>query len=138
MGSYINMEDHKFLSPYLIPSFTIQTKEDQEHLYNSTDNWVLKRSSGGNSVDMYIKNETPKEVWDNLIKDQWFKYVAQPYIPQKKFNLTINNEEKEVNLTGLDLFFNGQSFGPGLFKASEGSSTNPANENSYILPCVVE
>lgn len=138
MTSYINQDDYKFLANFLIPSFIIGNEKDQELLINSKDNWVLKKNSGGRGVDMYIKDECDKETWDNLVKTQWSQYMVQPYVPQKKFELDQDGKKESVNLVGLDLYFNARSFGPGLFRASSGSTTNVNNGESLILPCLVE
>jgi hypothetical protein len=138
MASYVNQDDYKFLLNFLIPSFIIGNEKDQELLINSPENWVLKKNSGGRGIDMYIKSECDKETWDNVVKNHWSEYMVQPYVQQKQFELTENDATDAVSLVGLDLYFNGRSFGPGLFRASTESTTNVNNGKSLILPCLVE
>jgi hypothetical protein len=138
MTSYINQDDFKFLANFLIPSFVINNEKDQELLINSTDNWVLKRSSGGRGIDMYIKSECDKETWDDIVTHQFNQYMVQPYVQQKKFELKQDGAQESVHIVGLDLYFNGRSFGPGLFRASSKNTTNLDDGKSSMLPCLVE
>lgn len=120
MGSYINQDDHKFLNSMLTPLFLIQTKEDQELLLNSEDNWVLIKNNPGNSNNVLKKNSTPKEEWEDVVKNKWYQYTVSQNIEKQNFQLDTKNAE----IIGSDIFFNGKSYGPGLFTAlSEDGST---------------
>lgn len=138
MSAYVNSEDHEFLSKYLIPSYIIATEQDQQTLIESEDNWVLKKSSGGKGIDMLIKNECDPEVWKHAVLKEWNTYMVQPYVEQKSFEINANGKSQSAHIAGMDLYFNGRSFGPGIFRASSGSSININNGESYVLPCVVK
>lgn len=138
MGSYINIDDYNFLRPYLIPSFNIDNPKDREFLLNSTENWVLKPNSGGRGIDMHIKDECDPEVWNNLVQNEWINYMVQPYIAQKKFKIERDGTTESINLVGLDLCFNGTSYGPGLFRGSSASIVNLHQGRGVVFPCVLD
>ena len=123
---------------FLIPSFTINNEKDQELLINSPDNWVLKKNSGGRGADMHIKSECDKETWDNVVTNQFGQYMVQPFVQQKQFEIEHDGTKKSVKLVGMDMYFNGRCFGPGLFRATTGNKTNLDSGTAFIVPCVVE
>ncbi|MEQ6124199.1 hypothetical protein AAON49_08375 [Pseudotenacibaculum sp. MALMAid0570] len=135
MGSYANIDDYMFLKNYLTPSYTIHDAKDREFLINTTENWILKPNSGGNGVDMYIKDKCSKEFWENIVKNEWKNYMVQPYINQQKFTL---QGKEDIHLVGYNLFFNGRSFGAGMFRGSSENIVNLNSENGVILPCVLD
>ena len=129
MGSYINMEDHNFFSPYLIPSYILSSQEDIDFMNNSQDNWILKKCNEPDGEGIFIRGDYSSEEWNELMLKDWRNYMVQPMIVQKEFT---SNEQK-VHLTGRNLYFNGKSFGPGFFA----SSTLETKANQ-ILPYVIQ
>lgn len=137
MGSYINGEDYLFLKSFLIPSYTLSHSRNREILIDSNLNWVLKKTSGGRGIDMYIKDECSKETWKTLLEEHWREYMVQEYIPQTSFNLSDGRTEEKVNLVGLLLCFNRDFFGTGLFRASSEKIINVHEGKGLILPSVL-
>jgi hypothetical protein len=133
---YISKEAYNFLRSFLIPSYTLDTAPKREELIDSTSNWILKKNSGGKGIDAYVKNSCKPEVWAGLINNRWQSYMAQKYIEQEVFEIEHNGKKQQINIVGLLLFYNDQSFGPGIFR---GSSENIVNlySGGYILPCVI-
>ncbi|MFD2565770.1 hypothetical protein [Pseudotenacibaculum haliotis] len=138
MGSYINLDDYNFLKSYLIPSFNIDNPGDREFLLNSEENWILKPNSGGRGIDMHVKSECDPKVWENLVQNEWNNYMVQPYVEQKKFEINRNGTTESINLVGLDLCFNGKSYGPGLFRGSSKSIVNLHQGRGVVFPCVLD
>lgn len=138
MGSYINLDDYNFLKSYLIPSFNIDNPGDREFLLNSEENWILKPNSGGRGIDMHVKSECDPKVWENLVQNEWKNYMVQPYVEQKKFEINRNGTTESINLVGLDLCFNGKSYGPGLFRGSSKSIVNLHQGRGVVFPCVLD
>lgn len=128
MGSYINLDDHQFLSKFLSPVYLIQTKEDQQTLTTSNDNWVLKKNNPSKENDILEKNATSKEVWDGIIMNDWYQYIVCQDLKRKQFDLSA---EEKAEIMGADIFFNGKSYGPGLFTA-----TSNNGERSLLVPIV--
>ena len=135
MGTYINSTDYMFLSSFLTPSFTINQQQDRDYLLNASENWVLKRNSGNGEVNTYVKKEIPKDVWENVVKNDWENYMVQTYIDQKEFILKDESARKLIKLTNSDLYFNGKSFGPGMFK---GKMVVEKSEEKLLLASFLE
>lgn len=131
MGSYVNMDDHKFLSQFIAPQYTIQTKEDQQMLLNSEENWILRKNNPGSENDVFYKNETPKETWENMINKDWYLFTVQPFIPKKEYELNLENSTELAEITGFDIYFNGKSYGPGSF-----TSTSKSGKKSVLIPII--
>ena len=132
---YINEEDHAFLKRFLIPSYTLHSEKMRADLINSTTNWVLKKNSGGRGIGIYIKNDCTHEAWKEVITKHWRDYMVQEYVGQKTFDLERDNEVQKINIVGMLLCYNGQSFGPGIFRGAAKSIIN-VHSGGYILPCV--
>ncbi len=131
MGSYVNMDDHKFLGQFIAPQYTIQTKEDQQMLLNSEENWILRKNNPSSENDVFYKNETPKETWENMINKDWYLYTVQPFIPKKEYELNLEDSTELAEITGFDVFFNGKSYGPGSF-----ISTSKNGKKSVLIPII--
>jgi len=134
MASYIDEYDYAFLKPYLIPSFTIQNQEDRDYLIQSTENWVLKNNSGGRGIGILLKNDCDPETWKETITNHWQEYMVQSYTEQKMFTL----DKEKINIVGMNLYFNGQSFGPGFFRGSSKKIINLHDAKGAAFPCVLD
>ena len=132
---YLSEEDHDFIKRYLVPAYTLNSKELRNDLVHSTENWVLKKNSGGRGIDMYVKNECTPETWQRVITSEWKDYMVQKFVDQKVFDLEQSNEIKKINIVGMLLCYNKESFGPGIFRGSTNSIIN-VHSGGYILPCV--
>lgn len=133
---YISKEAYDFLQPFLIPSYTLDTAQKRKALITSTSNWILKKNSGGKGIDAYVKNDCTPEVWESVIHDHWQGYMAQKYIEQEVFEIEHNGKKQQINIVGLLLYYNEQSFGPGIFRGSSESIVN-LYSGGYVFPCVI-
>jgi hypothetical protein len=136
MCDYINSEDYDFLKRFLIPSYTLDSERKRNYLINSTSNWVLKKNSGGRGIGIYVKNDCTPEKWKEVVTKEWKDYMVQEYIDQKIFELEDKDKRESVNIVGMLLCYNAQSFGPGVFRGSSKSIIN-VHSGGYILPSVV-
>lgn len=136
MFDYVEKEDYDFLKHFLIPSYTLDSKKIRNEVINSSSNWVLKKNSGGRGIDIYVKNDCTPETWNNVVSKEWKNYMIQEYIDQKIFNLEQDDKIESINIVGLLLFYNAQSFGPGIFRGSSQSVINVHN-GGYILPSLI-
>tara|TARA_R110002073_G_scaffold8207_3_gene45784 strand:+ start:65898 stop:67157 length:1260 start_codon:yes stop_codon:yes gene_type:complete len=134
MPSYTDEYDYAFLKNFLIPSFTIYDQKDRDYLIKSSGSWVLKNNSGGRGIDIYLKNECGLEVWKEIITKNWQNYMVQEYVAQKEFVLG----KEKINIVGMNLYFNGQSFGPGVFRGSSKRIINLHDGNGVAFPCVLD
>lgn len=130
MSSYLYEDDYYFLKRFLVPTYTLHTIQNREFLKTTGDNWMLKQNSGGQGTKIYIKDNCSKESWEKVLEEDWHNFMAQPVVAQKSFEVIIDGETEEVFLTGMNLYFNGQSFGPGVFKAQIDGQT--------LFPCLLE
>jgi hypothetical protein len=133
---YINKEDHDFLKRFLIPSYTLDSEKRRNEVINSISNWVLKKNSGGRGIGIYVKNDCTPETWNNVVSNEWKDYMIQEYVDQKVFELEQDGKTEAINIVGLLLFYNAQSFGPGIFRGSSQSVINVHN-GGYVLPSVI-
>ena len=136
MFDYVEKEDYDFLKHFLIPSYTLDSKKIRNEVINSSSNWVLKKNSGGRGIDIYVKNDCTPETWNNVVSKEWKNYMIQEYVDQKIFNLEQDDKIESINIVGLLLFYNAQSFGPGIFRGSSQSVINVHN-GGYILPSLI-
>ncbi len=138
MCKYISGEDYVFLKQFLIPSFTLDSEKIRNELIHSSNtNWILKRSSGGRGIGMYEKRNCPPNIWKKVITEQWADYMVQEYISQKELYLTDKDEIQKINIVGMLLAYNEQSFGLGVYRGSGDSIIN-VHSGAYVFPSVVE
>ena len=136
MLDYIEKEDYDFLKHFLIPSYTLNSEKIRHKVINSSSNWVLKKNSGGRGIGIYVKNDCTPEIWNNVVSKEWKNYMIQEYVDQKIFNLKQDDKTESINIVGLLLFYNAQSFGPGIFRGSSQSVINIHN-GGYVLPSLI-
>ncbi|WP_435263053.1 hypothetical protein [Tenacibaculum sp. nBUS_03] len=136
MRRYVNNEDYIFLKKFLIPSYTLDIEIIRKQLINSEDNWILKKSSGGRGVEMFVKNECSSDVWEKIINEKWSEYMVQEYIPQKKFFIKNTKSSDEVHIVGMLMAYNENSFGLGVYRGSKQSIIN-VHSGAYIFPSAI-
>ncbi len=136
MRRYVNSEDYNFLKKYLIPSYTLDLEVVRDQLINSNANWVLKKNSGGRGLDMFVKNECSSDTWKKIINEKWSEYMVQEYIPQKKFSIENDKSIEEINIVGMLLAYNENSFGLGVYRGSKQSIIN-VHSGAYVLPSAI-
>ena len=136
MADYIHKEDYDFLKRFLIPSFTLDSEKRRNELIDSTENWVLKKSSGGRGIGIYVKNDCSTDIWKAVITKEWKHYMVQEYVDQKLFDLEQDGKVESINSVGMLLCYNDRSFGPGIFRGSSKSVIN-VHSGGYILPSVI-
>jgi hypothetical protein len=136
ISDYLNKKDHDFLKRFLIPSYNLDSEKRRNEVINSTSNWVLKKNSGGRGIGIYVKNDCTPETWNNVVSKEWKHYMIQKYVDQKVFELEQDDKTESINIVGLLLFYNAQSFGPGIFRGSSQSVINVHN-GGYVLPSVI-
>ncbi|NTE04787.1 hypothetical protein G6M26_10520 [Agrobacterium tumefaciens] len=137
MNNYLSEEEHLFLRSFLIPTYALHTSEKRAEVSHSPLNWVLKRNSGGRGIDMYVKSDCEASLWTDIIAKQWPEYMVQEYVPQRWFKHGNGSEDSLINLVGMLLCYNDQSFGPGLFRGSAESVVNVHQGRGVIFPAMM-
>ncbi|WP_442266312.1 hypothetical protein ACSIGC_00945 [Tenacibaculum sp. ZS6-P6] len=137
MLDYMTCKEYRFLKQFLIPSFILDTSKKREEFSKSAENWVLKRSSGGRGIDMYVKAECSKELWENTIQNEWKNYMIQQFVDQKKIQITEHNTTNKLNIVGMLLSYNEQTFGPGIYRGSTKSIIN-VHSGASIFPSAIK
>lgn len=138
MHDYISAQDCEFLKSFLIPSFTLNHQQKRAALMNTSENWILKRNSGGRGVGMLVKNDCSSEKWRQTITDDYSNYMVQKYVDQKVFKLKGKAKELKLSIVGMLLCFNNESFGFGIFRGSSESIINVHEGRGIIFPCIVQ
>ena len=133
MLDYMSADEYAFLKKYLIPSYTLHSEEIRNTLKTSKENWILKKTSGGRGIDMYVKNECAPELWETLLDTNWKDYMVQEYVSQQEFQL----EDTKVNIVGMLLAYNEEVYGLGVYRGSEKSIIN-VHSGACILPSVLK
>lgn len=137
MRNYLSEEEYLFLRSFLIPTYALHTSEKRAEVSFSLLNWVLKRNSGGRGIDMYVKSDCEASLWTAIIAKQWPEYMVQEYVPQRWFKHGNGSEDLLINLVGMLLCYNDQSFGPGLFRGSAEHVVNVHQGRGVIFPAVM-
>lgn len=132
---YCTEKEHAFLKQFLIPSYTLNSENIRATIINSKQNWILKKSSGGRGLDMYIKDDCDAEVWENIVTHEWKNYMVQNYIEQTIFSYKKDNHIQNLNLVGMLLCYNKEFCGLGVFRGSTKRIIN-VHSGGYILPAV--
>lgn len=138
MKDYLSEQEYAFLSPFLIPSFILDTEEKQKEIYSSTENWILKNNSGGRGIGAYVKNDCEPEQWKRVVTQEWQSYMVQEYVEQKSFDFFYEGKREQIHVVGLLLFMDDRCYGPGIFRGSTEKVINMHDGRGVFLPCVVE
>lgn len=138
MKDYLSETDYAFLSPFLIPSFILDTEEKRNEIIDSAENRILKNNSGGRGIGMYVKDDCDPELWSRIVKYEWQHYMVQDYIDQKYFDFYFEGKKEQINVVGLLLCRDSRSYGPGIFRGSAEKVINMHEGRGVFLPCVVE
>lgn len=138
MRDYISAEDYAFLKPFLIPSFILSKRQKRTELINSSENWILKRNSGGRGVGMLVKNDCSSQKWQQTITEKHSDYMVQKYVDQKVFKLKDKAKALKLSIVGMLLCYNNESFGFGIFRGSSESIINVHEGRGIIFPCIVQ
>jgi len=133
MLDYLSAEDYDFLRPFLIPSFSLHDAAIRKKITEGNDNWVLKQSSGGRGVGMYIRNECDDAFWQQIVDKEWQTYMVQQYIPQRFYHI----DGHDIQIVGVMLCFNETFFGPGIYRGSHHSVVNVHQGRGVIFPPAV-
>lgn len=137
MLNYLTEEEYDFLSLFLVPAYVLNTAEKREAIITSKKNWLIKPNSGGRGIGIYVKDECTPAFWKEQIEQHWQEYVVQQYVPQQEFSYKYNLWDKPVNLVGMLLCYNDQTFGPGLFRGSAECVINVHQGRGIIFPAMV-
>ena len=130
MGDYLSKTEYQLLQEFLVPSYSLSDPEIRNRICSGTQNWVLKRSSGGRGVDMYLRSECSEDFWRETVNTQWPHYMVQTFVPQRKYMY----KGKEIQVVGLLLLFNGHFFGTGIYRGSGYSVVNVHQGRGTIFP----
>ncbi|WP_299104957.1 hypothetical protein [uncultured Tenacibaculum sp.] len=133
MKSFISTEDYTFLKKFLIPSYPLIDENLINTLKTTNDNWILKKSSGGRGIDMYVKDETTKEEWHRILDNERSNYMVQQYVDQQVYTF----ENQELHMVGMLLAYNEKSYGLGIYRGS-GESVINVHSGAYIFPSAVK
>lgn len=133
MLSYMSTDDYMFLKNYLIPSYNLNNLEHRTMLKNSDKNWILKQTSGGRGIEMFVKQETQAKQWEELLDKHWKDYMVQEYIDQEEFLI----EDEWMNIVGMMLVHNKTFYGLGVYRGSKDLIINVHNGACILASTLV-
>lgn len=110
MAAYLTPDEIDFLSDFLIPSFPLDEDRLEAVLADDGD-WVFKKNSGGRSVDAFMKSEMTGDALRGRLASELPQYMVQRRVEQEVFDTA-----DPAVYVGLLLFFNGRSFGTGVYR----------------------
>jgi len=136
MSDYLDAAEYDFLQQFLIPTFALNNPAKREEVIHSTKNWLVKETSGGRGIGIYVKDESTPEDWATIINEAWPRYMVQEYVDQPLF-YTEGNKDEPINLVGMILCYNDHCFGPGLSRGSSSNIVNAHGGRAAIFPTMV-
>ncbi len=140
MRDHVDAETCDLLVRHIIATRPAADAEAREQALAHREEWVLKPSSGGRGVDVWIGGETPRDVWEARLREHANDDTLQRFIPQRRYSiLHLDGEElreSPMNVVGLLPCFEEHVFGPGIFRAGTGSVINVHQQRGEVLPCV--
>lgn len=133
MRDYLSEEEYSLLMPFLIPSYSLSDPKVRIRITEDAGDWILKRSSGGRGVDMYVRNECTDAFWRQTVETRWNEYMVQTFVPQRHYRM----QDRIIQVVGVLLCFNGHFFGTGIYRGSAYSVVNVHQGRGIIFPGAV-
>lgn len=137
MNDYLSAAEYQFLRQFLIPTFALNSAEKRAEVRDSTQNWLLKKNSGGRGIGIYVKSECTAATWEKVLEEEWEDYMVQQHVTQQLFDYSDSAIANQINLVGMLLCYNDHSYGPGLFRGSAESVVNVHQGRGVIFPPMV-
>lgn len=134
MRDYLDAGDYEFLRSWLVPAFALNDEALIGKLISTRENWVLKQSSGGRGVGMYIGHETEAAVWEKALRENRGEYMVQEYVKQHNYAVPTGNKTETMHLVGMLLCLNRTLCGPGVFRGSSNEVINVHQGRGVIFP----
>lgn len=134
MRPHLSPFEHNELISGLLANADLHNEKGMQQVLTNKNNWVLKKCSGGRGIDMHIGKSVCQTQWEDIIKNDQSDYTAQEYLEPSKFPIahkafanritTPSNQcnprkTTAMNIVGSLPCFDGTSFGPGMFRASQ-------------------
>ena len=134
MRDYLDAGDYDFLRSWLVPAFALNNDALISELISTRENWVLKQSSGGRGVGMYIGHETDPVVWEKVLRENRGEYMVQQYVRQHNYPVPTGDKTETMHLVGMLLCLNRTLCGPGVFRGSSNEVINVHQGRGVIFP----
>ncbi len=135
LEKYLDHDQATYLSSHVIESHALDKKTVDAILLNTND-WVLKKTSSGKGEGMLIGMSTPTDVMASTLHESACQYMAQRYLPQKKFTLTdgLNNHQQTAKfIVGMLMSYNNLPLGLGFLRAGAGDNVNASSAGGEII-----
>jgi hypothetical protein len=141
MADYVDKTDQALLARHILPTYPASDSRIATGLRNCPEKWVLKRNSSGRGIDMLIGSECEIGLWRLTLMMETGDYTAQRYLHQRTLPVyTVEDGElrqRAMQVVAMLPGFNGQSFGPGFFRAGLDSIINVAGGRGEIIPAML-
>jgi hypothetical protein len=141
MRDHVDAESCSLLARHIIATRPASDRDAREQALTDREEWVLKPSSGGRGVDVWIGGDTPRAQWEERLRTHAEGDTLQRFVPQRRFTIRhLDGDElrdSEMHVVGLLPCFEEHVFGPGIFRAGTGSVINVHQQRGEVLPCVV-
>jgi hypothetical protein len=136
MQPFLSDKEHRLLKNYLLGSAELSLNEDYEDVLLDRKKWVLKKSSGGRGLDLFIGATCSQKQWENVLKSHKHQYMAQEYFAPSTTPIShFRNGQQSgpMNIVGSLPCFDSTCFGIGMFRASEQECVNIGNGEGQAI-----
>ena len=142
IGDLVAAADADVLLAHVIPTFNACDRQVADALRADPAGWVLKRNSSGRGVDLLVGAACDAAQWRRAVEHEAHDRAAQHFVDQLVLTMPMLSADGElvdraVHVVGLLPGFDGQSFGPGLFRASAESVINVAGDRGVLVPTMI-
>jgi hypothetical protein len=127
MQPYLSKTEHFQLQSYLLNSAELSIDEECEMVLANKNKWVLKKSSGGRGLDLFIGAACTQKQWENVLLSGKNEYMAQEYFAHSTtpiLHYRNGQQSGPMNIVGSLPCFDSEYFGVGMFRASEQECVN--------------
>ncbi|CAN5658963.1 MAG: hypothetical protein ACR2HP_09265 [Ilumatobacteraceae bacterium] len=142
MADLLDADDVELLSRHVIPTFNAADPRIAGPLREDPSSWVLKRNSSGRGIDLLVGRACDPAAWRCAVEHQADDRTAQRFVEQLVLSMPAIDDagelvDRAVHVVGLLPGFDGEPFGPGLFRASAESVINVAGDRGVLVPTMI-
>lgn len=136
LSNVFSESERRRLAPFVLKTLSAEGVSEQ-CLHQEKNSWVLKHRSLGKSEGVFAGLEFSESEWRSLVASlSLVDYVAQEWVPQRRFKGTVKGEAHNDYVAGTLMYFDEQFFGVGLFRCSSHLVSNKVDDRKAFPLCV--
>ncbi|MEJ2043440.1 MAG: hypothetical protein P8X74_02735 [Reinekea sp.] len=137
MSRYLTEKEWAGLNRFLPQSLDLTDDNVFRQILDSQNQWVIKKSSGGRGVDLYIGQQCSAEFWQRTLREKRYSYMAQSFVPPGKFPISLLQngvfKTQFMHVVGAMPCFDSVCYGPGMFRASQELCVNVGDGSGHTI-----